>query len=87
MTQGNEAALELSQYGHGLLTYAHVEEGLKQGKADNASKDGQILLREWLDYTTIRLPERKWMACSAWPLRLAQRPRDTTSSRVLSPRI
>jgi len=55
--QGNEAALELSQYGHGLLTFALVEEGLKQGKADNAPKDGQILLREWLDYTTIRLPE------------------------------
>jgi WD40 repeat protein len=55
--QGNEAALELSQYGHGLLTYALVEEGLKQGKADDAPKDGQILLREWLDYTTIRLPE------------------------------
>jgi len=55
--QGNEAALELSQYGHGLLTYALVEEGLKQGKADYAPKDGQILLREWLDYTTIRLPE------------------------------
>jgi len=40
-----------------LLTFALVEEGLKQGKADNAPKDGQILLREWLDYTTIRLPE------------------------------
>ena len=45
----NEAALELSQYGHGLLTYALVDEGLKQGKADDAPKDGQILLREWLD--------------------------------------
>jgi WD40 repeat protein len=55
--QGDEAALELSQYGHGLLTYALVEEGLKQGKADYAPKDGQILLREWLDYTTLRLPE------------------------------
>jgi hypothetical protein len=55
--QGDEAALELSQYGHGLLTYALVEEGLKQGKADDAPKDGQILLREWLDYTTVRLPE------------------------------
>ena len=53
----NEAALELSQYGHGLLTYALVDEGLKQGKADDAPKDGQILLREWLDYTTVRLPE------------------------------
>jgi len=55
--QGDEAALELSRYKHGLLTYALVEEGLKQGKADDAPKDGQILLREWLDYTTVRLPE------------------------------
>ena len=55
--QGDEAALELSNYKHGLLTYALVEEGLKEFKADDAPKDGQILLREWLDYTTIRLPE------------------------------
>ena len=55
--QGDEAALELSNYEHGLLTYALVEEGLKKFKADDAPKDGQILLREWLDYTTIRLPE------------------------------
>jgi WD40 repeat protein/uncharacterized caspase-like protein len=55
--QADEAALELSQYGHGLLTYALVEEGLKQGKADDDPKDGQILLREWLDYTTTRVPQ------------------------------
>jgi uncharacterized caspase-like protein len=55
--QGDQAALELSQYGHGLLTYALVEEGLNQGKADDDPKDGQILLREWLDYATIRVPQ------------------------------
>ena len=55
--QGDEAALELSQYGHGLLTYALVEEGLNQGKADDDPKDGQILLREWLDYATVRVPQ------------------------------
>ena len=55
--QGDQAAKELSQLGHGLLTYALVDEGLKQGKADDDPKDGQILLREWLDYSTARLPE------------------------------
>jgi uncharacterized caspase-like protein len=55
--QGDEAAKELSQYGHGLLTYALVEEGLKQSKADFDPKDNKILLREWLDYTAIRLPQ------------------------------
>jgi len=55
--QGDQAAKELSQLGHGLLTYALVDEGLKQGKADDDPKDGRILLREWLDYSTARLPE------------------------------
>ncbi len=55
--QGDQAAKELSQLGHGLLTYALVEEGLKQAKADYAPQDGQIVLREWLDYTTQRLPQ------------------------------
>jgi WD40 repeat protein/uncharacterized caspase-like protein len=55
--QADEAAKELSQYDHGLLTYALVEEGLKQGKADDDPKDGQILLPEWIDYTKIRLPQ------------------------------
>jgi hypothetical protein len=54
-SQSDQAALELRELGHGLLTYALVEEGLNQGKAD-VNHDGQILLREWLDYPRHALP-------------------------------
>ncbi len=55
--QSYQAALEAPQVGHGLLTFALVEEGLKQVMADNEPKDGQIVLREWFDYATNRVPE------------------------------
>jgi len=55
--QGYQAALEVAQVGHGLLTYALVEEGLKKGAADFNPKDGKIELREWLDFATVRVPE------------------------------
>ncbi|HSE25362.1 MAG TPA: caspase family protein, partial [Pyrinomonadaceae bacterium] len=54
--QSYQAAQEVSQLGHGLLTYALVEEGLKQGAADSDPKDGQIGVREWFDYATTRVP-------------------------------
>lgn len=34
-----------------------MEEGLKSLSADNEPKDGTVLLREWLDYATKRVPE------------------------------
>jgi WD40 repeat protein len=55
--QSYQAALEIAQLGHGLLTYALVDEGLKKGAADFSPKDGQIELREWLDFATERVPE------------------------------
>jgi WD40 repeat protein/uncharacterized caspase-like protein len=55
--QSYQAALEAPQVGHGLLTFALVEEGLKQAMADDQPQDGQIVLREWLDYATNRVPE------------------------------
>ncbi|HEX3557709.1 MAG TPA: caspase family protein [Pyrinomonadaceae bacterium] len=55
--QSYQAALEAAQLGHGLLTYALVEEGLKKGEADApASRDGQIVVREWFDYAAERVP-------------------------------
>jgi WD40 repeat protein len=54
--QSYQAALEASKLGHGYLTYALVEEGLKTAVADIAPKDGSVLLREWLDYATTRVP-------------------------------
>jgi uncharacterized caspase-like protein len=56
-SQSFQAAQEASQLGHGLLTYALVDEGLKHATADRDPKDGAILVREWLDYATRRVPE------------------------------
>lgn len=55
--QSYQAALEAAQFGHGLLTYALVEEGLKTGVADNEPKDGVLSAREWLDFATERVPQ------------------------------
>jgi uncharacterized caspase-like protein len=55
-SQSFQAAQEVSQLGHGLLTYALVTEGLDKGAADDAPKDGQVIAREWLDYATRRVP-------------------------------
>jgi WD40 repeat protein len=54
--QAYQAALEAAQLGHGYLTYSLVEEGLKQMSADRAPKDNQVLLREWFDFATQRVP-------------------------------
>jgi WD40 repeat protein len=55
--QSYQAALEAPQVGHGLLTFALVEEGLRQAMADDEPQDGQVLVREWLDYATQRVPQ------------------------------
>lgn len=54
--QSYQAAQEVSQLGHGLLTYALVEEGLKEAAADSNPKDGQVWVREWFDYASTRVP-------------------------------
>lgn len=50
-TQGGDVAIEDASKGHGLLTYALVQEGLTEsgGKAD-LDGNGSILLDEWLGY-------------------------------------
>lgn len=55
--QSFQAALEAAQLGHGLLTYALVEEGLKTSVADYEPKDGVVIAREWLDFATERVPQ------------------------------
>jgi uncharacterized caspase-like protein len=55
--QSYQAALETAQLGHGYLTYALVEDGIKKGLADRRAKDGDITVREWFDYATDRVPE------------------------------
>ncbi|HSS22395.1 MAG TPA: caspase family protein [Pyrinomonadaceae bacterium] len=55
--QSYQAALETVQLGHGLLTYALVEEGLKTAVADGSPADGLVNVREWLDFATDRVPQ------------------------------
>jgi hypothetical protein len=55
--QSFQAALEAAQLGHGYLTYALVEEGLKTPVADDAPKDGVLIAREWLNFATERVPQ------------------------------
>jgi uncharacterized caspase-like protein len=54
--QSLQAAKASKRLGHGYLTYALVEEGLKTMAAD-MNKDNQVVLREWLDYATQRVPQ------------------------------
>jgi WD40 repeat protein/uncharacterized caspase-like protein len=55
--QSYQAAMEAAKLGHGYLTYALVEEGLKTSAADIEPADGQVFLKEWLDYATQRVPQ------------------------------
>jgi WD40 repeat protein len=56
-SQSYQAALEGEKLGHGLLTYALVEEGLKTPAAETGSASGELELRDWLDYAAQRVPE------------------------------
>ena len=55
-SQNYQAALEASKLGHGFLTFSLVEEGLKTTIADTSPKDGKLVIREWLDFATKRVP-------------------------------
>lgn len=55
-SQSYQAALENKELGHGYLTYALVESGLRKLEADNRPHDGQIVVREWLNYATDKVP-------------------------------
>lgn len=55
--QSYQTALEAERLGHGFLTFALIEEGLKTKAADREPKDDQLLLREWLNYAAERVPQ------------------------------
>lgn len=54
-TQAVDVALESRSIKQGLLTYA-LTEGIQNGEADFKAKDGSILLKEWLEYSTEQVP-------------------------------
>ena len=55
--QSYQAAIETKKLGHGYLTHALVVSGLQEMAADNQPRDGEVLLREWLDYATDKVPQ------------------------------
>jgi len=54
-SQSDEVAFESAGLQHSYLAYALIEEGIKSGAADT-DHDGQILLNEWFNYATDRVP-------------------------------
>ncbi len=54
--QSFQFANEEPRLGHGFLTYALIEEGLKSSVADKEPADGVLIVREWFDYATERVP-------------------------------
>ena len=56
-TQTDNIALETNQVRQGLLSYALVQNGLKEEKANYLPHDDKITLAEWLSYGVMRVPE------------------------------
>lgn len=56
-SQSYQFASEEPRLGHGYLTYALVEQGLRSAAADTSPADGAVTVREWFDYATRRVPE------------------------------
>lgn len=56
--QAHQAALEVSNLGHGILTYVLIQQGLEKGQADAGRRDGLIEVREWLAHAVRGVPEQ-----------------------------
>jgi uncharacterized caspase-like protein/WD40 repeat protein len=56
-SQAYQAALESARLGHGYLTFALVEEGLKGHAADRTPTDGAVTIEEWFDHAARRVPQ------------------------------
>jgi WD40 repeat protein len=56
-TQTDNIALETNQVKQGLLSYALIQDGLKEEKANYLPRDEKITLIEWLNYAVVRVPE------------------------------
>jgi WD40 repeat protein/uncharacterized caspase-like protein len=82
--QSYQVALERRQLGHGYLTYALVEEGLKTQVADTAPKDGQITLKEWLDYAVERVPQMQFGVAKDAQGRLLEHQEETKKRKEIS---
>jgi len=70
--QSYQVALETSRLGHGYLTYALIEEGLKTARADVEPRNGQVTVREWIDFVTERVPQMQQQLPQTSPVPEAQ---------------
>jgi uncharacterized caspase-like protein len=55
--QNDGVAKERREFGHGLLTYALMNEGFDPDLSDVAPHDGVVTVNEWLNYAGHRVPE------------------------------
>ncbi|WP_432729955.1 caspase family protein [Variovorax sp. W6] len=55
-TRPNDLAWESQDKSQGLLSYALLQEGLAERKADRRPSDGAITMGEWLQYAVDRVP-------------------------------
>jgi|GEM_PF-6201181 len=55
-TNADDVALEDASIRHGFLTYALVQDGLNEQRADVAPSDGRITMEKWLKYGAARVP-------------------------------
>jgi hypothetical protein len=88
-SQAYQAALESEKVGHGYLTYALSEEGLKTSAADTRPKDGQISAVEWFEYASQRVPQLQNEALSR-PRNFvfeSEQSRITPDDRLQTPRL
>lgn len=65
--QSYQVAKENSALGHGYLTYALVEDGLRKMAADRRPRDGQVVLREWFDFASTAVPQMQANKVNADP--------------------
>lgn len=80
--QSYQAALEVAQLGHGLLTYALIEEGLRKNSADRDG-NGRITQREWLDYPAERVPQLQLEKMKQRELDIKQGPNDGERAKLV----
>jgi uncharacterized caspase-like protein/WD40 repeat protein len=90
-SQAYQAALESARLGHGYLTFALVEEGLKSDVADRTPTDGAVTIEEWFEHAVRRVPELQSQAIDAAretgrALRFEVGPTRPWESRVQTPR-
>jgi WD40 repeat protein len=89
-SQSYQAALEVDQLGHGLLTFALVEEGLKTPAAGVSLSTGELGVRNWLEYAAQRVPklQQTWLSQSRrLEHGIEQASQESLSSATQEPRV